>query len=129
MRRSAGVSGQSRSESTRFWRVGKCFTFRHTQMAMARSTRDLIYRIFIIFHILPSVLLALPLVLPDSILPAWSKKPLELYLSTYNDPLGGGKSFPAGWFGGLSICEVLLQLPFFIWALTIPMGKTFFFSR
>src|SRR5271155_253792 len=40
----------------------------------------------------------------------------------YNDPLVGGKSFPGGWFGGFYACEVLLQLPYFLWALTVPIG-------
>jgi len=36
--------------------------------------------------------------------------------------LVGGKSFPGGWFGGFYACEVLLQLPYFLWALTVPIG-------
>lgn len=96
---------------------------------MSRSTRDVSYRIFIIIHILPSILLAIPGVLSNHILPPWSQKPLQLYLSTYNDPLAGGKSFPGGWFGGFSACEVLLQLPYFLWALTIPIGIHCFVSQ
>jgi hypothetical protein len=87
-----------------------------------KSTRDWIYRIFIISHILPTLFLAVPLVIPNRVLPKWYKKPLELYLSTYDDPLVGGKSFPGGWFGGLSVCEVILQSPYFFWALTVPVG-------
>jgi hypothetical protein len=89
---------------------------------MSRSTRDLIYRLFVISHIPPSLILALPQILPETIQPNWARKPLQWYLSTYNDPLGGGKSFPGGWFGGLTVCEVLLQLPYFLWALTMPIG-------
>jgi hypothetical protein len=93
---------------------------------MSRSTRDLIYRLFVISHIAPSILLALPQVVPGSLLPSWSTVPLQWYLTTYHDPLGGGKSFPGGWFGGLTVCEVLLQLPYFLWAVTVPIGKNYF---
>jgi len=89
---------------------------------MLQRTRDLIYRTFIICHILPSLLLAVPLVLSPQALPSWYLKPLRLYLATYNDPLLGKKSYPGGWFGGLTLCEVVLQLPFFFWSLTIPVG-------
>jgi hypothetical protein len=90
---------------------------------MSRSTRDVLYRIYVIVHIFPSILLALPAVLPSSIVPAACLKPLQWYLSTYNDPLAGKKSFPGGWFGGFSVCEVLLQLPYFFWAATVPIGS------
>src|SRR5271170_2774321 len=96
---------------------------------MSRSTRDLLYRVFIITHILPSVLLAIPGVLPSHLLPSWCNKPLQLYLSTYNDPLVGGKSFPGGWFGGFYVCEVLLQLPYFLWALSVPIGIHYSMSQ
>ena len=89
---------------------------------MSRHSRDVLYRIFIICHIPATVILALPLVC-HPVLPLWTRKPLNLYLSTYNDPLVGGKSFPGGWFGGLSFCEVSLHLPYFLWTLTVPMGK------
>src|ERR1700721_1603174 len=89
---------------------------------MSRSIRDLIYRIFIVIHIFPSVLLALPAVVGRAKLPFWCFTALDWYNSTYNDPLPSGKSWPGGWFGGLSICEILLQLPYFFWTLTLPIG-------
>src|SRR5579859_7853267 len=67
---------------------------------MSRSTRDVLYRIYVIIHIFPTILLALPAVLPSSIVPAPCLKPLQWYLSSYNDPLAGKKSYPGGWFGG-----------------------------
>ena len=89
---------------------------------MLQRTRDLIYRTFIICHIIPTLLLAVPVVLSPQTLPSWCLKPLRLYLATYNDPLLGKKSYPGGWFGGLTLCEAVLQLPYFFWALTIPVG-------
>ena len=89
---------------------------------MLQRTRDLIYRTFIICHIPPTLLLAVPLVLSPQALPPWCLKPLRLYLATYNDPLPGKKSYPGGWFGGLTLCEVVLQFPYFLWALSIPVG-------
>ena len=93
------------------------------QLLMPHSTLDVLYRLFIICHIAPTLLLAVPGVFPSCFLPLWSQKPLRWYLATYNDPLVGGKTFPGGWFGGLSACEVFLQLPYFLWAMTIPIGK------
>lgn len=90
---------------------------------MSRQTRDLIYRIFIICNILATIILALPLVC-QPVLPLWAQKPVDFYLSKYNDPIVGGKSFPGGWFGGLSVCEVFLHLPYFLWAVTIPVGRS-----
>ena len=90
---------------------------------MSRQVRDFVYRLFIIVHIPPTIVLALPLILPQSILPSWARKGVEYYLSTHNDPLLAGKSYPGGWFGGLSVCEVLLHLPFFLWALRLPIGQ------
>ena len=94
-----------------------------TSHVMSRSTRDVLYRVYVIVHILPTVLLTLPAVLPASIVPAACLKPLQWYLSNYNDPLVAKSTYPGGWFGGLSVCEVLLQLPYFLWATTLPIGS------
>jgi hypothetical protein len=89
---------------------------------MSTSTRDVIYRFFVFQHILPTVLFSFPAIIGPANLPGWVNQPKEWYLTTYNDPLGV-RSFPGGWFGGLTACEVFLQLPYFIWSLTVPIGS------
>jgi hypothetical protein len=95
---------------------------------MNQRARDLIYRAFVISHIFPTLLLAVPLVLSPHAIPTWARKPLQFYLATYNDPLVGKKSYPGGWFGGMTLCEVALQLPYFLWTLTVPVGVFHFSS-
>jgi hypothetical protein len=102
----------------------KCVRRRTAITAMSRSTRDLIYRIFVITHVAPTLLMVLPLVIPPGYLPSWTRLPSKWYIDMSHDPLLRGKSLPGGWFGGLCVCEVLLQLPYFLWALTIPIGTT-----
>jgi EXPERA (EXPanded EBP superfamily) len=90
---------------------------------MSRSARDLLYRIYIIIHVFATSLLTVPVVLPRSMVPEICFKPLQWYLANYNDPLVGKKGFPGGWFGGFSVCEAWLQLPYFLWAIMLPIGQ------
>src|SRR5579859_4393895 len=90
---------------------------------MSRSARDIVYRVYITIHIFATVFLTVPAVLPSSLVPEVCLKPVQWYLANYNDPLVGKKGSPGGWFGGFSACEAWLQLPYFLWAITLPIGS------
>eukprot|EP00245_Coleochaete_scutata_P004462 TRINITY_DN170_c0_g1_i2.p1 TRINITY_DN170_c0_g1~~TRINITY_DN170_c0_g1_i2.p1 ORF type:complete len:173 (+),score=29.68 TRINITY_DN170_c0_g1_i2:68-586(+) len=71
---------------------------------------DIIFIIFFIVHIPTSLLIDSQVVLPPGLFPQVLQDLLQFHISTNEDFLVGSK--PA-WFIGLTMCELLVQVPYF----------------
>ncbi|KAI8985112.1 transmembrane protein 6/97 [Pilobolus umbonatus] len=74
---------------------------------------DLIFVIYFITHIPPTLLLDFQALYPSDWVPQSIKDLLSLYIQTYRDPLVGSP-VTLYWFKSFIICEALFQFPFFI---------------
>ncbi|XP_074778901.1 sigma intracellular receptor 2 [Athene noctua] len=79
-------------------------------MAAAPRWRERLFGLFFLSHIPVTLLLDLPLLLPDGLRPRGLTELLEWYTSTFRDPL---MLQPPAWFKAFMYCEAVLQLPFF----------------
>lgn len=73
---------------------------------------DWVLVVFLASHVPVTLFFDAQIVLPRSWFPPMLQDLVVHYLSWFNDPLVGA---PAVWFRSLVWCELLFQLPFFIW--------------
>ena len=84
-------------------------------MSTSISSRplDLIYAIYLITHIPPTLLLDLQAIYPPQWVPQLMKDMLSNYVELFKDPFLGSPS-TMYWFKSFVICQALFQVPFFI---------------
>uniref|UniRef100_A0A8C8BGF9 Transmembrane protein 97 n=1 Tax=Otus sunia TaxID=257818 RepID=A0A8C8BGF9_9STRI len=76
-------------------------------MAAVPRWRERLFGLYFLSHIPVTLLVDLPLLLPDGLRP---RELLEWYTATFRDPL---MLQPPAWFKAFMYCEAVLQLPFF----------------
>ncbi|OZJ03398.1 hypothetical protein BZG36_04001 [Bifiguratus adelaidae] len=77
---------------------------------------DILYFSYILTHIPATIILDIPHILPEHLVPSGVQLFRQWYVSNYKDPfIGGGAGI---WFSSFIVCEALFQLPFFVWSLS-----------
>ncbi|CAM9725123.1 unnamed protein product [Bubo scandiacus] len=79
-------------------------------MAAVPRWRERLFGLYFLSHIPVTLLVDLPLLLPDGLRPRGLTELLEWYTATFRDPL---MLQPPAWFKAFMYCEAVLQLPFF----------------
>ncbi|KAI7856555.1 transmembrane protein 6/97 [Circinella umbellata] len=83
-----------------------------SQQCLFKRPVDLVFFLYFLTHIPITLSIDLQALAPPELVPKVLRETLAWYVATYKDPFMGATESIA-WFKGLTLCELVFQLPFF----------------
>ncbi|QSL65663.1 hypothetical protein MERGE_002976 [Pneumocystis wakefieldiae] len=90
---------------------------RNNILNLVKRPVDFLYICYFVIRIFVAFLIDLVPIYPENLRLEKLQKLQLWYISTFEDPLMGWKSYPGGWFFSFIFCEAFFQLPLFFYGI------------